>query len=55
MNIVDLLDSRRTGEKVKTFKNISQLSKYTKQERKVFNRNLAKQDKLLRVLLRRLV
>lgn len=55
VNIVDLLDARRTGERVKTFKNIWKLSHYTKQKGKVFNRNLAKQDKLLRVLLRVLV
>lgn len=52
VNIVDLLDARRTGEKVKTFKNIWKLSQYTKKKGKMFNRNLAKQDKLLRVLLR---
>ena len=55
MNIVDLLDERRTGAKVKTFTNIKKLSEYTKQKGKMFNRNRAKQDKLLRVLLRVLV
>lgn len=55
VNIVDLLDARRTGEKVKTFTNIKKLSQYTKQKGMMFNRNLAKQDKLLRVLLRVLI
>lgn len=55
MNIVDLLDARRTGAKVKTFTNIKKLSEYTKQKGKVFSRVLAKQDKLLKVLLRVLV
>jgi len=55
VNIVDLLDARRTGAKVKTFTNIKKLSEYTKQKGKVFSRVLAKQDKLLKVLLRVLV
>ena len=55
MNLVDLLDCRRMGTKVKTFKSIKELSKYTKRSHKFFNRDVAKRDKLLRVLLKVLV
>lgn len=55
VNLVDLLDCRRTGTKVKTFKSIKELSEYTKRSNQFFNRNVAKRDKLLRVLLRVLV
>lgn len=52
VNIIDLLDSRRAGTQVRTFKSRRQLAEYSKEHDKIFNRNVAKQDKLLRVLLR---
>lgn len=55
VNLVDLLDCRRMGTKVKTFRSVGELSTYTKRTDKVFSRVVAKRDKLLRVLLRRLV
>lgn len=55
VNLVDLLDCRRMGTKVKTFRSVGELSAYTKRTDKVFSRVVAKRDKLLRVLLRLLV
>ena len=42
VNLVDLLDCRRTGTKVKTFKSTKELSEYTKRSNKLFNRDVAK-------------
>lgn len=52
--MVDLLEARQAGRKVKTFKNLGKLRNYTQQTGRFFSRQLAKQDKLLRVLLRHL-
>lgn len=55
VNLVDLLDCRRIGTKVKTFRSVGELSAYTKRTDKVFSRVVVKRDKLLKVLLRALV
>lgn len=55
VNIVDLLDSRGTETDVRTFPSISALRTYTHRTGKFFARSAAKQDKLLKVLLRKLV
>lgn len=54
VNLVDLLDSRVNGSMVKKFPNLKALRDYTLRTEKFFRREVAKQDKLLRVLLRRL-
>lgn len=54
VNLVDLLDSRVKGTTVKKFPNVKALREYTFKTKKFFNRNVAKQDKLLTVLLRHL-
>jgi hypothetical protein len=52
VNIVDLIDTHRTGEKVKTFRNAGALGQYTKSTGKVFPKRAAKTDVLLKALLR---
>lgn len=52
--MVDLFECWATGERPKQFKNAKQLAAYTKSEGKFFNRNLAKENKALRILLKRL-
>lgn len=54
VNIVDLLDCRILKKKPTKFPNLRALEKYTRESGRVFSRHLAKQDKLLRVLLRKL-
>lgn len=54
VNLVDVLDSWNSDRHPKLFANVHQLSKYTKREKKVFHRDIAKQDKILRVLLKKL-
>lgn len=55
VNLVDLLDCRRMGTKVKTFRSVGELSAYTKRTDKVFSRVVVKKDKLLKVLLKTLI
>lgn len=55
VNIVDLLDARVTGDIVQTFSSVRALSDYTARTKKYFSREVVKQDKLLKVLLRRIV
>ncbi|PYH78828.1 hypothetical protein BO82DRAFT_341789 [Aspergillus uvarum CBS 121591] len=55
VNLVDLIECRLLGTKPRTFKNVSQLADYTRDTGKFFNRTLAKQDKLLRIFLRKMV
>lgn len=55
VNLVDLLDCRRMGTKVKTFRSVGELSAYTKRTDKVFSRVVVKRDKLLKVLLKTLI
>lgn len=55
MNITDLLDCWDTDETPRRFASVRELARYTKQEHKFFSRALAKQDKLLKVLLKKLV
>ncbi|CRL24407.1 unnamed protein product [Penicillium camemberti] len=55
VNIVDLLDSWGTDATPVRFKNTKALATYTKSNQKFFGRHIAKQDKALRVLLRKLL
>ncbi|KAJ5193595.1 hypothetical protein N7449_009737, partial [Penicillium cf. viridicatum] len=55
VNIVDLLDSWSTDATPVRFKNKEALAAYTKASKKFFGRHIAKQDKVLRVLLRKLL
>ncbi|KAJ5081142.1 hypothetical protein N7456_013380 [Penicillium angulare] len=55
VNIVDLLECWATDMPPKLFKSSSALANYTKEASMFFARDLAKQDKLLRVLLRHLL
>ena len=52
MNLVDLINSRRTGTKVSTFHNLHALRAYTIEKGKVFPKEQAKQDIVMKVLLR---
>lgn len=42
VNILDLLDARRAGAKVKVFHNFEEFRKYTLQTRRIINRHEAK-------------
>ncbi|KAL6903960.1 hypothetical protein GGI43DRAFT_399274 [Trichoderma evansii] len=53
VNIVDFVDSERTGEPVPTFGSLKQFREYTKENSKVFPKKEAKNNGLLRYLLRR--
>ncbi|KAL4892539.1 hypothetical protein BDV59DRAFT_43349 [Aspergillus ambiguus] len=55
VNIVDLVEGRQTGQKPRTFPTVGALARYTHETQRFFNRNSAKQDKILRVLLRKLL
>lgn len=55
VNIVDLLDCWNSDRHPKMFANVHQLAKYTKREKKFFNREIAKQDKVLPVLLKKII
>lgn len=54
VNIVDFVDSERTGEPVHIFGSVGKLAKYTWENGKVFPKKGAKRSNLLRFLLRRL-
>jgi len=53
VNLVDLMNARRTGEKIKKFDSYNQLRKYTKETGKVYPKKDAKGD-VVKVLLRRI-
>ncbi|KAJ5238244.1 hypothetical protein N7489_008335 [Penicillium chrysogenum] len=55
VNIVDLLDSWNSDTIPMRFQNKEALATYTKSTQKFFGRHIAKQDKVLRVLLRKLL
>jgi hypothetical protein len=55
VNIVDLVESRQLERKPKKFPSVAALSGYTRETHMFFSREKVKEDKLLRVLLRRLV
>ncbi|KAJ5371563.1 hypothetical protein N7517_003569 [Penicillium concentricum] len=55
VNIVDVLDCWNSDATPIRFKNKQALAAYTQASKKFFNRHIAKQDKLLRVLLRKLL
>lgn len=54
VNIVDLIDLRRTHQKVKIFKTSKELGSYTFKEGKVFPLNVAKAGGVLNLLLRKI-
>ncbi|KAI4775873.1 hypothetical protein E4T52_09179 [Aureobasidium sp. EXF-3400] len=53
VNLVDLMNARRTGKKVRMFDTYSQLRKYTKESGKIYPKKDAKGD-VVKVLLRRI-
>jgi len=55
VNLIDLLDSRRRGTKVKIFKTRAELISYTIVTRKFFPKDRAKKDGLLKILLREIL
>ncbi|PWY89101.1 hypothetical protein BO70DRAFT_426767 [Aspergillus heteromorphus CBS 117.55] len=55
VNIVDVLESRLLDRKPRKFPNKHALAAYTRDSGKFMSRDLAKQDGLLKVLLRRLL
>ncbi|KAI9040199.1 uncharacterized protein KD926_008523 [Aspergillus affinis] len=54
VNIFDLIDSRRTGAIVQRFPNRAALKEYTKDTQKIYPKQAAKADGLLKELLRRI-
>ncbi|KAJ5660543.1 hypothetical protein N7507_006994 [Penicillium longicatenatum] len=54
VNLVDLLECWEDERSPELFENAKQLSIYTKRESKFFGRQIAKQDKALRTLLKRI-
>jgi hypothetical protein len=55
VNIYDLIDAARSGVAARTFTDDRQLAKYTKENGKVFPKAHAKQNKLLKFMLRRII
>ncbi|KAJ5817447.1 hypothetical protein N7447_009680 [Penicillium robsamsonii] len=55
INIVDVLDCWNSDATPTRFKNKQALAAYSQANKKFFNRHIAKQDKVLRVLLRKLL
>ncbi|KAJ5521139.1 hypothetical protein N7463_001592 [Penicillium fimorum] len=55
VNLVDVLNAWNSDATPTRFKNQDALAKYTKESKKFFCRDLAKQDKVLRVLLRKIL
>jgi hypothetical protein len=55
VNIYDLIDAARSGAAARTFTDARQLAKYTKETGKVFPKAYAKQNKLLKFMLRRII
>lgn len=55
VNIVDLLECWDTDDHPRQFNSLRQLAAYTRCENKFFNRVVAKQDKVLPVLLKKLL
>jgi hypothetical protein len=54
VNLVDLLDCRRTGEKVKRYKSAVTLQNYTRSTGKYLPKSVAKENGFLKVLLRQM-
>ena len=52
VNVVDLIDSRRKGKKVKVWPSYAALQDYTFHHKKFFPKHIAKEDGPLRCLLR---
>lgn len=51
VNIVDLVDCRRTGQQVRRFKSRAELRSYTRKKSKMFPREEAKENGFLTALL----
>ena len=52
VNIIDLLDSRRQGTQVKVFATRQKLVSYTQATEKIFPKQKAKENVLIKILLR---
>ncbi|EFR04891.1 hypothetical protein MGYG_07893 [Nannizzia gypsea CBS 118893] len=52
VNIIDLIDARRTGAPVTIFRRVQELRQYTQKTQKIFPKEVAKQDGFLKALLR---
>ena len=52
VNIIDLIDSRRQGTKVQVFATRQKLVSYTRATAKIFPKKKAKENALLKILLR---
>lgn len=52
VNIYDYIDSEHTGEPVRTFESLKKFRTYTKKNNKVFPKEVAKDNALLKFLLR---
>lgn len=52
VNIYDYIDSENTGEPVRTFASLNKFRTYTKKNNKVFPKKVAKDNALLKFLLR---
>jgi len=55
VNLVDLVDSARTGKPVKLFESLAELRKYTLRTKKIFPKENAYQGGLLKELLREII
>lgn len=52
VNIYDYIDSEHTGEPVRTFTSLKEFRTYTKKNGKIFPKEVAKDNALLKFLLR---
>ena len=55
MNLVDLLDTHRTGQEVRIFDTVEELSGYTCETKKFFPLDEAKEGGVLKYLLRHIL
>ena len=55
VNIIDLVDARRTGKPVKRFQSVAALRNYTWENDKIFPKAAAKADGFLKALLRHIL
>ncbi|PFH46145.1 hypothetical protein AMATHDRAFT_156161, partial [Amanita thiersii Skay4041] len=54
VNLVDLIETRRTGELVRIFESQAALRNYTRRHKKIFPKESAKESGVLKYLLRRI-
>jgi len=55
VNIVDLIETKRTGDEVQTFNSLDELAEYTKRTKRFFPKENAYQGGLLKELLREII